>query len=107
MPEMRFHLRWPDGSTSACYAPSLVIGEYLLPGRAYPLAEFLQRSRAALQHASERVREKYGFSCSRSLQQLEEIEHRASRFAGVAEAEVAVLGFDRDVASSASEGSRR
>ena len=63
MPEMHFHVRWPDGSTSACYSPSLVIGEYFRPGRAYPLPEFLQRSRTALRQASERVRAKYGFSC--------------------------------------------
>jgi uncharacterized repeat protein (TIGR04042 family) len=107
MPEMRFHLRWPDGSTSACYSPSLVIGEYFRPGSAYPLGDFLQRSRTALRQASERVRAKYGFSCSRALQQLEEIEQRAARFAGTADAEVAVIAFDPDTASPASEGGMR
>ena len=107
MPEMRFHLRWPDGSTSACYSPSLVIGEYFRPGHAYPLAEFLQRSHAALRQASERVRAKYGFSCSRALMQLQEIEDRAARFAGAADAEVTVLAFEQDIAHPASEGGLR
>ncbi|HZB93534.1 MAG TPA: MSMEG_0570 family nitrogen starvation response protein [Stellaceae bacterium] len=95
MPEMRFHLRWPDGTVSVCYSPSLVIGDYLRPGTAYPLAEFLRLSRAALQEASARVRAKYGFPCARALRQLAEIEHTAARFAGAAPAEIAVLAFDQ------------
>jgi putative flavoprotein involved in K+ transport len=97
MPEMRFHLRWPDGSQAACYSPSLVIEEHLQPGTAYPVAEFVERSRTALQIASARVRAKYGFPCTRALQQLAEIERRAASFAGAADAVVAVLGFDRDM----------
>ena len=97
MPEMRFHLRWPDGTTAACYSPSLVVEEHLQPGACYPLAEFVARSREALQAASARVRAKYGFPCARALRQLEEIERRAASFAGAADAVVAVLGFDRDV----------
>jgi uncharacterized repeat protein (TIGR04042 family) len=96
MPEMRFHLRWPDGSTSVCYSPSLVIGDYLRPGAAYPLAEFVGLARGALQAASARVRAKYGFACSRALRQLDEIERRAAGFSGAADAEVAVLAFDQD-----------
>lgn len=107
MPEMRFHVRWPDGSTSACYSPSLIIGEYFRPGRVYPLAEFLQRSRAALQQASARVRAKYGVPCLRALKQLVEIEQRAVCFAGAVDAEVTVLGFDQDVAQLAAEGGLR
>ena len=97
MPEMRFHLRWPDGSTSICYSPSLVIGDYLRPGAAYPLAEFIPLARAALHAASARVRAKYGFACARALRQLDEIERRAAGFTGAADAEVAVLAFDQDV----------
>ena len=95
MPEMRFHLRCPDGSTSICYSPSLVIGDYLRPGAAYPLAEFVGLARAALQAASACVRAKYGFACSRALRQLDEIERRAAGFAAAANAEVAVLAFDQ------------
>jgi uncharacterized repeat protein (TIGR04042 family) len=94
MPEMRFHLRWPDGSSMSCYSPSLVIGDYLRPGAAYPLAEFVELSRQALQRASARVAAKHGYACSRALGQLEEIERRAQAFAGAAGAEVVVLAFD-------------
>ena len=61
MPEMRFLIRWPDGTAETCYSPSLVIKDYFAPGETYPLADFVERSRTALNIASERVRAKYGF----------------------------------------------
>ena len=64
MPEMLFHVRWPDGETETCYTPSLVVKDHLTAGASYALSDFLARSRTALTMASERVREKYGFSCS-------------------------------------------
>ena len=33
MPEMRFHIRWPDGTLESCYSPSLVIKELFGAGR--------------------------------------------------------------------------
>lgn len=78
MPEMRFHIRWPDGSREACYSPSLVIKEHFEPGGLYPVGDFVARSRTALTIASERVREKYGFACSSALAQLARIEQGAA-----------------------------
>lgn len=92
MPAMHFHLRWPDRSETRCYSPSLVIKDYLVPGRAYPLSEFLARSREALHIASERVRAKFGYACSMAMDQLAQIEATAERFD--AQAEVEVLRFD-------------
>ena len=60
MPEMRFVVRWPDGRQDSCYSPSLVIKDFLREGESYPVSDFLQRSRQALQIASERVEAKYG-----------------------------------------------
>ena len=70
MPEMRFRIRWPDGSLESCYSPSLVIKDYFTVGATYPLADFLARSRGALAAASERVRAKYGTPCRRAIAQL-------------------------------------
>ena len=92
MPAMHFHLRWPDRSETRCYSPSLVIQDYLVPGSAYPLPEFLARSREALHIASERVRAKFGYACSMAMDQLAQIEATAERFD--AQAEVEVLRFD-------------
>ncbi len=61
MPEMRFRIRWPDGMAESCYSPSLVIKDYLTPGEAYPLVDFVARSRTALTIASDRVKARYGF----------------------------------------------
>ena len=96
MPEMRFDLRWPDGSAMSCYSPSLVITEHFVPGASYPLADFLDRARGALAEASERVRLRYGFACSRALAQLDSIEQRALDFAATPDAAVTVTGFHRN-----------
>jgi uncharacterized repeat protein (TIGR04042 family) len=82
MPEMRFVVRWPDGRRESCYSPSLVIKDFLRAGESYPLHDFLERCRQALAIASERVRAKYGHSCSLALGQLARIEARAAEFAG-------------------------
>jgi len=93
MPEMRFSVRWPDGSEQLCYSPSLVIRDHFAPGRTYDLPDFLERSRTALTIASDRVRERYGFPCARALGQLADIEQRARRHAGDAHPTVTVTAF--------------
>jgi uncharacterized repeat protein (TIGR04042 family) len=94
MPEMQFHIRWPDGTLETCYSPSLVIKDYFSVGADYPLADFLERSRTALAIASDRVKAKYGMPCRRALAQLARIETAAGAFTGVPDARVAVDGFD-------------
>ena len=94
MPEMRFHIRWPDGSSETCYSPSLVIKDYFAVGADYPLADFLERSRTALAIASDRVKARYGIPCRRALAQLARIETAAGAFADVPDARVAVDAFD-------------
>ena len=94
MPEMRFHVRWPDGAVEACYSPSLVVKDHLAIGESYPLQDFLQRSRTALTIASERVRAKYGVPCSRALGQLARIEAAGDRFAAAPDSRVAVIAFE-------------
>lgn len=79
MPEMKFDVRWPDGKTTRCYSPSLVVTE-LLQQKDYPLFEFLERARAGLNIGSERVRQKFGVYCSAAMDQLAEIEETAKRF---------------------------
>jgi len=90
MPEMYFQVRWPDGSTERCYSPSTVVADYFSAGTAYDLADFVERSRTALGIAGERVREKFGFSCTGASEQLRRIEQVASAFDAVTGAEVTV-----------------
>jgi uncharacterized repeat protein (TIGR04042 family) len=94
MPEMHFHIRWPDGAEEVCYSPSLIIKDYLATGESYRLAEFLERSRTALNLASERVRLKYGRPCSLALAQLARIESTCRGFADIEDARVRVDAFN-------------
>ncbi len=74
MPEIHFVVRWPDDTVTACYSPSLVVQEFFVVGSSYALDDFLARSRDALGIASERVRARYGFPCSRAQAELASIE---------------------------------
>lgn len=78
MPEVIFTVQLPDGTTRECYSPSSVVQRYFVAGEEIPVAEFVVRSRAALTAASERVRAKFGFSCSSASAQLAEIERWTS-----------------------------
>ena len=60
--------------TKQCYSPSTVVRAYFTEGEEMAVSEFLARSRQALAEASERVRAKFGFSCSSAASQLEDIE---------------------------------
>jgi uncharacterized repeat protein (TIGR04042 family) len=92
MPAMHFHVRWPDGQETVCYSPSLIVKDYLSIGASYPMDDFLRRTREALDIASERVRQKFGFACSRASDQLGEIEAFSNMFCAPDD-KVTVLAF--------------
>ncbi len=104
MPEMHVLLRWPDRSESRCYSPSVVIRDFLVAGTDYALPEFIDRARTALRIASERVRVKYGFECTRAHAQLAALEEQAARFE--AQCRVAVLACEEIAPASMEMGSR-
>jgi uncharacterized repeat protein (TIGR04042 family) len=91
MPEIRFKVEWPDGSQDTCYSPSLVVKDYFSPDRDYDLDDFVQRSRQALQIASDRVEAKYGRPCGLALGQLEAIEQKSTQFSS--EGKVRLIHF--------------
>lgn len=74
MPETPFIVQLPDGSLKHCYSPSSIVKQYFKTGETLAAADFLTSSRKALHQASERVREKFGFTCSAAASSLEEIE---------------------------------
>jgi uncharacterized repeat protein (TIGR04042 family) len=94
MPEIRFLIRWPDGTVESCYSPSLVVKDFFSLGETYPLADFVKRSRTALDIANERVRVKYGYRCSRAMAQLSRIETVAAAYADFPDARVTVDAFE-------------
>jgi uncharacterized repeat protein (TIGR04042 family) len=77
MPDLLFDVRWPDGEIATYYTPSSTLTEHLCAQTDYALDDFLTRARAALHHASERVRAKYGYYCSSALDTLQRIEAKA------------------------------
>lgn len=80
MPERIFKVNWPDGQVEACYSPSSVIDHYLTAGNQYPLEEFLTITSQGLNEASERVRQKFGYSCSSAMDQLKKIQQRSRQY---------------------------
>lgn len=79
MPEMTFTVRWPDGTVEECYSPSLVMHDHLATGSSYTVVDFVARTTTALDEASRRVAEKYGFACTSAIQQSGEIAERSAR----------------------------
>lgn len=73
MPERYVSVRWPDGRPQRIYSPSTVVEDYFEAGQSLPVAEFVERGRAALTAASERVEAAYGFPCSRAARSIVEI----------------------------------
>jgi uncharacterized repeat protein (TIGR04042 family) len=99
MPELLFDVRWPDGKTETYYSPSSTLGEHLSAGRNYPLGEFLKRAREAMHHASERVRARYGYTCSSAMDTLAQIEEKAARLdAGEGDSTVKVVAIRSGIA---------
>lgn len=93
MPVMHFRIQWPDDSEDNCYSPSQVVSDFFTPGQDYPVDDFVSRAREALNIASERVREKYGFACSAAMDQLAKIEVDAERFMDEPDARVKVIAL--------------
>lgn len=82
MPEVRLQLQWPDGETSEFYSPSTVVLDYLRPGEALSVSELERRGVRALREASERVRARYGFACSRTDEEEQRLIQRVGGYAG-------------------------
>jgi len=74
MPEAFFTIQLPDGARKDCYSPSSIVRTYFAKGEEMPVTEFLIRSRKAFAEASERMRARFGFSCSTASAQLADIE---------------------------------
>lgn len=80
MPEVHLTLEWPDGSTSELYSPSTVILQRLRPGQSLAVSALRTQGITALLEASERVRARYGFACTRTNEERLKLESMANRF---------------------------
>ncbi|NER82839.1 MAG: hypothetical protein F6K42_25445 [Leptolyngbya sp. SIO1D8] len=57
------------------------------------MADFLSRSRTALNIASDRVQAKYGFPCGRAMGQLQQIENTSAQYQSLEAPTVRILQF--------------
>ncbi len=89
MPEVRLTLEWPDGRTSELYSPSTVILDYLRPGQSLTVGELTSKGLAALEQASERVRARYGFACTRADEERVRLQQSADHYDGDAIVQIA------------------
>jgi uncharacterized repeat protein (TIGR04042 family) len=80
MPEVMLELHWPDGEASRFYSPSTVVYEFLRPGDSLSIAELEQKGLAALREASERVRARYGFACTRTDEEASKLQKRLAMY---------------------------
>lgn len=80
MPEVLLELCWPDGEASRFYSPSTVVYEFLKPGDRLTIAELEQKGLAALREASERVRARYGFACTRTDEEASRLRQRLALY---------------------------
>jgi uncharacterized repeat protein (TIGR04042 family) len=80
MPEVMLELHWPDGEASRFYSPSTVVYEFLRPGDSLCIAELEQKGLAALREASERVRARYGFACTRTDEEASKLQKRLAMY---------------------------
>ena len=90
MPEVYFDVTWPDGQTQRCYSPSSTITTYFNGQQTMALQEFLNTAQQGLNHASERVVQRYGFACSSAMDQLSRIQQRAQQYSQQADASVTI-----------------
>jgi uncharacterized repeat protein (TIGR04042 family) len=80
VPEVHLRLEWPDGRTTALYSPSTVILDYLRPGERLSVRELRARASEALRLASERVRARYGFACTRADEEESRLLHTTTAY---------------------------
>ena len=80
MPEVELTLELPDGGQSRLYSPSTVILEHLAPGQTVTVAELRAKGTLALRQASERVRARYGFACTRADEEERRLLEQSARF---------------------------
>jgi uncharacterized repeat protein (TIGR04042 family) len=80
VPELTFDVRWPDGQVQSCYSPSLVVHDHLVAGHTYTVRDFARRATLAMDVASERVREKYGFACTSAAATTDQITAAAASY---------------------------
>ena len=78
MPALNFEIEWPNGEIMECYSPSTIVLQYLQDGDSFTIDELIAVSGTALDMASKRVEERFGFECAAAAEQKDKILRNAA-----------------------------
>lgn len=78
MPAVHFKVQWPDGEEASYYSPSTIIYKYFQAGKSYSQNHFNTKVMAALDEASERVKNKFGYYCSAAQAEQHALQKKLS-----------------------------
>ena len=78
MPSVNFNIKWPDGENISYYSPSTIIREFIKKNESYTQTDFSEIIFKALDSASERVYQKFGYHCSAATDEKLKIEEKLS-----------------------------
>jgi len=76
MPAVNFKVNWPDGDIIMYYSPSTIIHQFLEANTVYSVDDFDKKVSAALDKASERVKERFGYYCSAATEEKNKIQSK-------------------------------
>ena len=78
MPALNFEIEWPDGEVMECYSPSTIVRQYLRTGDSFTVEGLVAICGTALDLASKRVEDKFGFRCEAANEQNAKIIRKAA-----------------------------
>ena len=76
MPEVNVPIEWPDKQRDSIYSPSTILLQYIKSGDSLSVQDFDARISEALQLASQRVYQRYGFECTSAMGELARLKTR-------------------------------
>ena len=80
MPVTYVNIEWPGSESDQVYSPSGIIKEYFKPGETITVDTFSTTCNEALNEASERVRQKFGFACTAAQAELHRINEKCKNY---------------------------
>ena len=96
MPSVNFTVKWPNGEVNQYYSPSSIIYDYLRVGQVYSLRDFVTQVENGLEQASERVRLRYGFSCSAAMDNLASIKRHINILSIQAQDQIEIIDMTNE-----------
>ncbi len=81
MPEVHLKIEWPGQKEDAIYSPSTIINQYFKAGDILTVTEFETKVEEALNTASHRVYEKFGFECTSAMSELDRVKRITAQIA--------------------------